>query len=48
MDILKIFDRNVIQVLKTEIENASGNEVFFAGQIDENGIVTDVNAGASG
>ena len=48
MDILKIFDRNVIQVLKTEIENASGNEVFFAGQIDENGIVTDVHAGARG
>ena len=48
MDILKIFDRNVIQVLKTEIENASGNEVFFVGQIDKNGIVTDVHAGARG
>ena len=48
MDILKVIDKKVIQVLRTEIEDASGNEVFFTGQIDENGIVTHVQAGARG
>ena len=48
MDILKVFDKKIIQVLRKEIENASGNEVFFSGQINENRIVTHVQVGARG
>ncbi len=34
--------------IRTEIENSNGNEIFFCGYTDENGIVTDVNVLARG
>lgn len=42
MDIKELIDENTIEKLKKEIKDANGNEVFFRGFINENGIVEDV------
>jgi ATP-dependent DNA helicase DinG len=48
MEILKRFAPSVIQTMKNDVIEADGNEVFWTGKIDENGIVTEVKAGARG
>ena len=42
------FSPEVVQKLQTEIHIASGNEVFFVGDIDENFILSEVNVLARG
>lgn len=44
----KYFTQEVIDSLKTGIQEADGNEVFFTGQINEEGIVTSVKIGSRG
>lgn len=48
MDITKRFTEQVIAVMQEAIQNADGNEVFFAGKIDTTGIVIEVSAAARG
>jgi len=48
MKIQKLITDEVIEVLQNAISEAGGNEVFFTGQIDSNGVVTKVQVGARG
>lgn len=48
MDISKYFTQEVVDYLKEEIKKAGGNEVFFTGQIDENGVIISAEAGSRG
>ena len=48
MDVTRRFTENVIETMKNAIEEAGGNEVFFVGKIDENGMVVSVEIGARG
>ncbi len=48
MNINERFTEDVIAVMQEAIAEADGNEVFFTGTIDENGIVTKVSAAARG
>lgn len=48
MDINEKISLNAREIMKIEIEEAGGNEVFFRGIPDENGIVTEVEVLARG
>ena len=48
MDITERFTQPVIDAMKSDVQQADGNEVFWTGIIDEQGIVTEVKAGARG
>lgn len=48
MDISKYFKQDVIDFLRDSIQEAFGNEVFFTGQIDENGVVVSAKVGSRG
>lgn len=48
LDISKYISNDIINFLKKSIEEANGNEVFFTGQLDENGIVNSVKIGSRG
>ncbi len=48
MDVKKYLNQNVIDDIFNAILEADENEVFFTGQIDENGIVTSVKVGSRG
>ena len=48
MDIFKYFSQNVISKLSEAINEAGGNEVFFTGQINSEGLVVSVKVGARG
>ncbi|WP_295799699.1 helicase C-terminal domain-containing protein [uncultured Treponema sp.] len=48
MEALKRFSQNVIDTIRSDIEDADGNEVFWAGKINLEGIVVSVQAGARG
>ena len=43
-----LFTQDVIQFLKKSIQEAGGNEVFFTGLINPEGIVTSVKVGSRG
>ena len=42
------FSQDVISQMKNDVQEANGNEVFWAGFIDENGLVTGVEVGSRG
>ncbi|MCQ2591680.1 MAG: DEAD/DEAH box helicase family protein [Treponema sp.] len=48
MDIKKYLSDKVIEKIKSAIEEADGNEVFFTGSIDETGLVQEIKVGARG
>lgn len=48
MEALKRFSQDVIDSMRSDIEDADGNEVFWAGKINADGIVVSVQAGARG
>lgn len=48
MQINRRFSDNARQEMRARIEEAGGNEVFFAGQINEEGIVVSVSVGSRG
>ena len=48
MNIYERFTEDVIAVMQEAISDAGGNEVFFTGKINENGVVTSVTAAARG
>ena len=48
MEINRRFSENARNEMRAEIKNAGGNEVFFAGQINENGVVVSVVAASRG
>jgi ATP-dependent DNA helicase DinG len=48
MDISKRFSMPAVIAMRREIIRADGNEVFFAGTLNENGIVTSVTAASRG
>jgi len=48
MKVEKYLSENVVEDIFNSIMEAGGNEVFFTGQIDENGIVTSVKVGSRG
>lgn len=48
MDIQKRFTQNAIETMRRDIEEADGNEVFWAGRINEQGIVISVQVGSRG
>ena len=48
MDIKKRFSAEAISVLRDEIEEAGGAEVFFAGYADDDGVIVSVEAAARG
>ena len=48
MKILNYFTEDVIKFLKNGIEQADGNEVFFTGVINANGVVVSVKIGSRG
>lgn len=48
MNILEFFDKKAVTKLRKEIKAASGNEVFFRGIPDHDGIVTDVEVVSRG
>ena len=48
MDVHKYFTQPVIIEMKRQIKSASGNEVFFTGLINANGLVTSIKACARG
>lgn len=48
MDINEKISLNAREIMKLEIEEAGGNEVFFRGIPNENGIVTEVEVLARG
>ena len=48
MKIFEFLDKKAVTKLKKEIKAASGNEVFFRGIPDEEGIVTDIEVIARG
>lgn len=48
MEINKYLSKEVRDFLKSAIKEANGNEVFFTGEIDENGLVDKVKIGSRG
>ncbi|MBQ6566604.1 MAG: DEAD/DEAH box helicase family protein, partial [Treponema sp.] len=48
MDTSRRFKAAVIESMRQDVEDACGNEVFWAGRIDEDGIVTSVQVGSRG
>ena len=48
MKVESYFTKEVISILAAAIEEAQGNEVFFAGNINEDGLVTEVQVGSRG
>lgn len=48
MEISKYLADRVRETIRNEIKNAGGNEVFFTGTIDEEGLVTAVKVGSRG
>ena len=48
MEALKRFSQNVIDTMRSDIKDADGNEVFWAGKIDLEGIVVSLHAGSRG
>lgn len=48
MEALKRFSQNVIDTMRSDIKDADGNEVFWAGKIDLEGIVVSLQAGSRG
>lgn len=48
LDISKYLSKEVISIIKKNISESNGNEVFFTGIIDSRGIVTSVKVGSRG
>ncbi|WP_407397870.1 helicase C-terminal domain-containing protein [Treponema sp.] len=48
MDVTRRFADHVIQTMRNAIEEAGGNEVFFVGKINEDGMIVSVVVGARG
>ncbi len=48
MEISKYLSDEVREIMAAAIEDAGGNEVFFTGEIDEQGIVNNIKVGARG
>ena len=48
MEINRRFSDNARAEMRAQIKNASGNEVFFSGLINESGVVVSVSVGARG
>ena len=48
MKVESYFTKEVISILAAAIEEAQGNEVFFVGNINEDGLVTEVEVGSRG
>lgn len=48
MDVASRFSEKVIQIIRNAIEEADGNEVFFVGKINDDGIIVSVEVGARG
>ena len=48
MEITKRFSSEVKAKIRSQIKSAGGNEVFFAGRIDQNGTVVEVEVGSRG
>lgn len=48
MEINRRFTRKVLESMRRDVEEAGGNEVFWAGTINENGIITHVETGSRG
>jgi len=48
MEVKNFLSAEVVKYMKSEIEKADGNEVFFTGQIDSTGLVISVKVGARG
>ncbi len=48
MDASRRFKAAVIEAMRLDVEEAGGNEVFWAGRINEDGIVTSVEVGSRG
>ena len=48
LDINRRFSASVLEQMRSQIDSAGGNEVFFAGKINESGVVTSVYAAARG
>ena len=48
MNIKQYFTDEVIQIMKKAIKEASGNEVFFTGEMNKDGIIIKVKVGARG
>ena len=48
MDVSKRFSQKVILQMQQDIIEADGNEVFWGGKIDDDGIIVQIKAGARG
>ena len=48
MDVNKRFSASVVEAMRRDVEEAGGNEVFWAGVINSEGLVTGVTVGARG
>ena len=48
MDVNKRFSASVLDAMRRDVEEAGGNEVFWAGVINSDGLVTGVTVGARG
>lgn len=48
MEISRYLSDDVRKIIKSSIEDADGNEVFFTGQIDETGLCNEVKVGSRG
>ena len=48
MDIHKRFSQSIITAMQRDVKEAGGNEVFWAGKINENGIIISITVGSRG
>ncbi|MCQ2589396.1 MAG: helicase [Treponema sp.] len=48
MSLKKYFSDDIIQFIRASIKEADNHEVFFTGDLDENGVVTSIKIGARG
>ena len=48
MDVTRRFSEQVIANMRSAIEEADGNEVFFVGRINDDGLIVSVELGARG
>ena len=48
MNIFEFFEKSAVDKLRKEIKNASGNEVFFRGIPNEDGVIVDAEVVARG
>ena len=46
MDVNKRFSASVVEGMRRDVEEAGGNEVFWAGVINSDGLVTGVTVGS--